>query len=277
MNFKLTKITEKFISIMKNTDGILGAWHFGSVSRKMSDEYSDADIVLLVNEGDFNNVAENLEAVLSKVCDKILLCWGEAFNGEEIVNNGYLLASEGEILQFDVFLLNSGRIDDFMCKIHYTDLSQSNIIFDINENVLSLCKSCPHGSLWSDDIKRLTQTYTYHFYMTAKYLIRKDYFKLNRVMRTLFDTHASLLLTLYDAIRWGGIENKLHFIPKDKQEHLKKYSCTEDFSLNRNNLLKSAEWFEQDAAEAVMKQSEDINADNFGSVKNYWIKQTSPS
>lgn len=113
--------------------------------------------------------------------------------------------------------------------------------------------------------------------MTAKYLIRKDYFKLNRVMRILFDTHASLLLTLYDAISWGGIENKLHFIPKEKQEHLKKYSCTEDFSLNRNNLLQSAEWFEQDAAEAVMKQSEDINADNFGSVKNYWIKQTSPS
>lgn len=272
MNQKLTEILSDFTDIMKSTDGILGAWNFGSASRGMSDEYSDADIVFLVEGGKFKETENSLEALLSRACDRVMLCREEGFNGEAIVNNGYLLCKGDEVFQFDVFLLNKDRIDDYMCRLHYTDLSEKDIVFDVNDDVKSLCESCPKGSRWNDDIKYLEKTYLYHFYMTTKYLIRKDYFKLNHVMRILFDTHASLLLTGYDAINWGGAENKLNFIPSEKQEHLKNYYCTEDFCVNKENLLKSAEWFKQDISDAFLKEGACYNTDNWSLVKGHWDK-----
>ena len=69
-------------------------------------------------------------------------------------------------------------------------------------------------------MERLITTYLYHFHMTAKYLIRQDYFKLNHVMRTLYDTHF----------------------------------CIDDFSINRKNLLKSMEWFEEEFLHSQVEQ-----------------------
>ncbi|MBD5492799.1 MAG: hypothetical protein HDR12_00045 [Lachnospiraceae bacterium] len=93
-------------------------------------------------------------------------------------------------------------------------------------------------------------------------------------MRTLYDTHVSLLLTAYDVINWGGAENKLHFLSADKQEHLKKYFCTDDFSLNKNNLLKSIEWFEKDISDVLEKKSQKYSTKNIDAVKEYWEECT---
>ncbi|MBD5103978.1 MAG: hypothetical protein HDT47_03835, partial [Ruminococcaceae bacterium] len=82
MNQKLMEILNDFTDIMKSTDGTLGAWNFGSASRGMADEYSDADIVFLVEGGKFKETENSLEALLSRACDKVMLCWEEGFNGE---------------------------------------------------------------------------------------------------------------------------------------------------------------------------------------------------
>lgn len=110
--------------------------------------------------------------------------------------------------------------------------------------------------------------------MTAKYLIRQDYFKLNHVMRILYDTHVSILLTAYDAINWGGAENKLSFLSADKQEHLKKYFCIDDFSINRKNLLKSIEWFEKDINGILENKKMNYDIKNIFAVKEYWVECT---
>ena len=275
MNKNLLSILNSFVNIMKTTEGVLGAWNFGSALHGMSDEYSDVDIVFLIDGNMFKKTEHALSKLLSQVCDDILLCWEEDFNCNAIINNGYLLKKSAQIFQFDVFLLNKDFIEDFMCRIHYTDLSEKDIIFDTDNHVKNLCANCPHGDLWNDNIERLITTYLYHFHMTAKYLIRQDYFKLNHVMRTLYDTHVSLLLTAYDVINWGGAENKLHFLSADKQEHLKKYFCTDDFSLNKNNLLQSMEWFEKDISDVLEKKSQKYNTENIDAVKEYWKECTS--
>lgn len=271
MNKDLLTITNNFASVMKSCNGVLGAWNFGSVLYGMSDEYSDADIVFLLENRNFKKIKEDLTRLLLKVCDSILLCFKESFNSDAIINNGYLIKKNNDIFQFDIFLLNNGMLDDFMCKIHYAGLSAENIIFDTDNNVLKLCNNNPDGSLWNDNICCLAETYLYHFYMTYKYLARQDYFKLNHIMRTLYDIHVSLLLTGYDQIKWGGAENKLHFIPVCKQEHLKKYYCTEDFQHNKNNLLQSFIWFEEDIKDVSAKKGQDYNAENIDIIKNFWM------
>lgn len=274
MNTNLLKIFNEFVDVMKMTEGVSGAWNFGSATHGMSDEYSDIDIVFLIEENRFKEMEFELSAILSKLCDEIILCWEEDFNSNAIINNGYLLKKNNQIFQFDVFLLNKSYIEDFMCKVHYTDLKEKDIIFDVDNQVKKLCEDCPHGSLWNSNMERLITTYLYHFHMTAKYLIRQDYFKLNHVMRTLYDTHTSLLLTAYDVMNWGGAENKLNFISADKQEHLKKYFCIDDFSINRKNLLKSMEWFEEDIREIFENREIKYDFKNIFSIKEYWVECT---
>lgn len=134
-----------------------------------------------------------------------------------------------------------------MCRLHYMDLKEENVIFDKEGLVQELVLAGLKGNYWSDDIVRLEQTFWYHANMTSKYLKRKDYFKLRNVINTLFETHLSMLLTGYDKITWGGSANKLRYIPKEKQEHLKLYYCLEDFEQVKVNLIKCMNEFQMDA------------------------------
>ncbi|HBI59925.1 MAG TPA: hypothetical protein DDY31_01725, partial [Lachnospiraceae bacterium] len=68
----------------------------------MSDEYSDVDIVFLIEENKFKEMELELPVILSKMCDEIVLCWEEDFNNNAIINNGYLLKKNSQIFQFDV-------------------------------------------------------------------------------------------------------------------------------------------------------------------------------
>lgn len=246
MNHTLESILEDVLHIAKETEYILGAWYFGSIKHKLADEHSDVDLVFLVKGDAFRKMEKQVPVILEKVCDQVLLCFEEDFNGDAIVNNGYLLRRDGQIVQFDVFLLNEDKLDDFMCRMHYADLLEDDIVFDRNGEVKKLCGQVSDGAFWGGDVQHLAQSYWYHFYMTAKYLLRQDYFKLHQVANTLYELHASLLLTAYDKITWGGMANKLHFIPEEKQTHLKKYSCTEDFARNRESLCQAAQWFLED-------------------------------
>lgn len=273
MNQILNNIFNSFVDSVKGNDAVLGAWYFGSLAHGNSDEYSDIDIVLLIDGRQFMSFESAAEDCLEQSSDKILLCWPEEFNGEAIINNGYLIEKDGKVFQFDIFLLNSFLIDDFMCRIHYAELKESDVIFDKDDNVKKLIENAPKGDFWRDDIRRLASTYWYHVHMTAKYLLRQDYFKLSHVIRTLFDTHASLLLTRYDKISWGGVENKLHNLPQEKQKHLKKYYCTEDFVLVRDNLLKEMKWFAADLSELYSKDH--IESDNIeDKIISYWTSCT---
>ncbi|MCH5347779.1 MAG: hypothetical protein J1E40_00520 [Oscillospiraceae bacterium] len=255
MDQALKNIFDKFIEKTKSMDEVLGAWNFGSEMHGKADEYSDVDVVLLVDGTAFHQMEHTVDNVLSEICDDVLLRWEEEFNGEAIINNGYILKNNGMLFQFDVFLINNDMIDDFMCRIHYTDLTEKDIIFDKMGDVKRLADDPPKGGLWSDDIDRLQRTYWYHLNMAAKYLLRNDFFKLEGIFRTLYDTHASLLLSAYDSITWGGAASKLKYIPAEKQGHLKKYYCTEDFGLDRDNLILSAELFEKDLSEILAEKN----------------------
>lgn len=245
----LNKIRNKFIEKIKESEYVLGTWNFGSETYGLSDAYSDVDIILLVDGRYFDEFSSSLDEYMKQICDKVLLCWPEGFNCAKIINNGYLLVSKNNIYQFDVVLLNSEKLSYFMCRLFYSELKEKDVYFDKKGLVKELIESDTTGSPWSDDIKRLDKTYWFYAYMTIKYLKREDYFKLKSTLQTMFETHSSMLLTGYDTTNWGGRENKLHFIPKEKQTHLKKYDCSEDFSKIKENLIESMKQFQMDAKE----------------------------
>jgi len=171
-----TRNDRELMEQAKQMDSVLGAWNFGSETHNLSDDYSDVDIVLLVDGKQFDRFPFYLERCLENISAKIILCWPERFNSGAIINNGYLLLSGSNIFQFDVFLLNAERLDDHMCRLHYTGLQKADIIFDKTGMVHELMELRLTGNLWNDDVLYLEKTYWYHANMTGKYLKRKDYF-----------------------------------------------------------------------------------------------------
>lgn len=65
MNKELLAIFNDFIGIMKRSEGILGAWNFGSAMHGLTDEYSDVDVVLLVEGDYFKSTEQGLNALLA--------------------------------------------------------------------------------------------------------------------------------------------------------------------------------------------------------------------
>ncbi len=269
---ELLDVNNQFLKNMKEQNAVLGAWHFGSVSRNTSDELSDIDIVFLIDEKYFHSTDEKLDIMLDEACDEIVLRWAEGFNDEAIKNYGYLIRHNGQLFQYDVFLLNQGKIDDFMCQIHYTELKKSDVIFDKDNNVKALIERAVKGTPWQADRHYLITTYWFHVQMSAKYLLRKDYFKLEAVLRILMDTHTSLLLSVFDKTTWGGSANKLHFIPLEQQKHLMLYGCSCDFKAVRENLLKEFQWFYDDAD--LLESERKYNHRLANTVIKYWRDKT---
>lgn len=271
MNTILEEMKLDFVKQIKKDNAVLGAWNFGSETHGLCDEYSDVDIVLLVEGISFHKFSEELDTYLKNISDEVLTCWPEGFNSDAIINNGYLLSKNGSVFQFDVFLINSDKVDDFMCRLHYTDLKESDIIFDKNDAVKKLVQLNIKGSCWNDDIEHLEKTYWYHAFMTVKYIKRKDYFKLNNVLRTLYDTHISMLLCGYDEVTWGGTANKLHFIPQDKQKHLMGYYCSENFDEVAENVLQSMNAFQADSKEIHSLKNINYSEALSNSVIKNWV------
>lgn len=271
---ELINANKEIISIMKSQNGVLGSWYFGSISHEMSDEYSDIDIVFLIDNNVFEDISRNLTKIIAPAIDKVILCWGECFNNEKIKNYDLLLMSNEQIFQYDIFFLNKEYIDDFMCKLHYSNLRDKNVVFDLHGEVKKLVENSPSGSLWSEDVDRLIETYWLHIQMSVKYFLRKDFFKLEAVLRILMDTHISLLLTGLDKIKWGGSASKLHFIDEEKQKHLMRYGCTENFRYVRDNLLQSILWFEEDVEEVGSPENRQHSYEIEKFIKPYWIKNT---
>lgn len=272
MTKELKGTFEKFIEIMKQEEGISGAWNLGSVTHELADEYSDINIVFLVKAEAFEQVDEKMKDYLKMACDDVVLCWPESFNSDAIINNGYLLKQGQQLMQLDIFLINEDKLDDYMCRIHYTDLKMEYVVFDREGQVRKLIEKSPKGKTWNSDLKALNTTYWYHINMSIKYLKRKDFFKLHYLMRTLMDTHVALLLNGYDQIAWGNMANKLNFLPEEKQQHIMEYNCSCDFSENVSTLWRLMNWFAEDYNEVC--EIKGVKADNriAEMVEEFWIE-----
>lgn len=268
----LQQFNKDMIELMKKTPGVLGAWEFGSGMHHTRDQYSDIDIVFLLQSSDYDMVSQQLPDMLETICDHVLIFWPEEFNGASLKNYDCLLERDGQILQYDIFLLNDAALEDGLCKIHYADLKRENIYFDTEGKVAALINENRIHQTWSDDIFHLIDTYWLHIHMTTKYFLRQDYFKLEGVLRLLMDTHTSLLLTAYDRITWGGTANKLHYLPKEKQKHLQYYYCDTDLDKTAENLYQSMLWFEEDIMELDMEEAVCQNQKISEKIRTNWEK-----
>lgn len=267
---ELLATNEKFITKIQEDSNMLGAWYFGSLAHGNSDKYSDIDIVFLITETGFNKAEKNICKLLSQCCDEIILMWEENFNSQAIKNYDFLLSVNDKIFQYDIFLLNSGKIDDFMCQMHYTGLKPEDIVFEKEHFVSGLIHAAPAGSTWNGDYKCIIDTYWLHIHMSKKYFARKDFFKLEGILRILMDSHVSLLLTAYDNLTWGSTANKLYYLDSEKKKHLMKYGCIEDWQEMKKNLETEIQWFCTDVKEICTPEYKKYNNSLSTKIMKLW-------
>jgi predicted nucleotidyltransferase len=254
MNQVLLQAFYEVVDELKKDSRCLGGWHFGSIARGLDDEYSDVDPIFVIDGDHFEEFNGDLKGIFSKMFDEVITFWPESFNNDEIKNYGIDIRIKGKIYQFDIFLLNSKKLDGWWCKIHYTDAKLKDVIFDRTGSIHQLLSNAPKGEIPERDLLYIIETYWQHVHMILKYFHRKDYFKVLKVIDVLMKSHVELLLAEYDKISWGGWESKVKYVPHEKQEHLKKYFASNDLELMKLNVRESIGYFSADAKEICMNK-----------------------
>ena len=157
-----------------------------------------------------------------------------------------------------------------MCQIHYTDLKPQDIVFEKEHYVSDLISAAPKGETWSGNYRRIIDTYWLHIHMSKKYFARKDFFKLEGILRILMDNHIALLLTAYDTLTWGGEANRLHYLKQEKQEHLMKYGCTGNWPQMKEHLAQAMQWFYEDVQDVCDEQDKTYNERLGTEIMRFW-------
>lgn len=230
MHKDLELVFNRLIELLKVDERCKGGWHFGSVSRKEEDIYSDYDLVFLVAGKDFETFTDDASKILAKACDEVLLYWGESFNDEYFKNYCSLIRMNKNLHQFDLFFINTDYPDNWMSRLHSKGCTRDHIIFDKTGEVAEFLDKGFQTEKEVYDPIRIMDTYWFHTEMLIKYFKRKDFFKLVNVIHILYQTHVELLLSQYNALGWGSIESKIgHCVPDEKREHLKTYFAKPEF------------------------------------------------
>lgn len=252
MKKALEVMRERLVTLLKKDERVLGGWYFGSAARGLADVHADLDIVLVIAGQAFADFDSALSDKVQACCQQVLINWPESFNHDAIKNYAMDVLADGELCTVDVFLLNSHRLNDWWCRLHYTGTKQEDVFFDRDGSIAALIHTAPPGEIPYRDVSRLVDTYWHHVIMIQKYFLRRDYFKLIKNLQILFETHVELLLSAYDKIPWGGWDSKAKYIPAEKQGTLKQYFASCEMSVIYENLICCVQAFSRDAKEIFL-------------------------
>ena len=236
------------VDLLKRDSRCLGAWYYGSISRGLEDDFSDIDVVFLIDGNHFEGFSAVITDYVATSCDEVVNVWPESYNCDELKNFQHVIRLKDDLYMIDFFVLNSIKNDCWIARQHYMDLLPNQVIFDKSGAVKELIKRSPTGSKVNIDIPYVIKTYYTHLCMLKKYFLRCDYFKLRKNIDFLYNAHTELLLSQYDKIGWGDYCNKIkQCIPKNMQEHLKLYMTSPDIDIMKREILICAECFALDA------------------------------
>lgn len=180
-NTKQIKLLKKLIDKFSYDRDIRAIIVRGSISKGLSDQYSDIDIVLIVNSKKFKEFCENIPKKISAVTK---LLTREGWIDTNVPNFGglgyvFLVKYENSVIQLDTYLLPEDcakRIIEFNDKIivyQKGEINYSNNFQSKSRNrqkeISIIIKNCDEKFQAFLDI-------LLHFEMLSKYIARKDPF-----------------------------------------------------------------------------------------------------
>jgi predicted nucleotidyltransferase len=269
---------KNMIEAIKNDSRCTGAWHYGSVGRGQSDQYSDYDPVFLVPDRYFEEFSKDVRHFVGKACDEILISWAEDYNSEYFKNFCNLIRIKENLHQLDFFILNEDKTDNWWCRQHLKGCTRDNIIYDTDGRVGELLDKGLRTYNFNPDPLRCFDTYWFHVEMLIKYFKRGDLFKIIKNMDFLVQSHVNLLLAEYDTLDWGAWETKVKkCVPSDKQLHLLAYYTHPDLDSYKKAVVKGFEHFHRDAQAIFKNKGLHYKEHVATAVMDFFVRELSPS
>lgn len=261
MHQDLVKEFKAVVENVKKDPRCKGGWHYGSVSRGQSDQYSDYDPVFLVADKDFEAFARDVPKLLTSSCDELVIHWPENYNSDHFKNFCNVVRMGSNLHQHDFFILNADRTSEWWCRQHLKGCTRENIFFDRTGEVGDLLDRGLRTDNYIPGTTRAMDTYWFHVIMLIKYFKRRDIFKLIKNFDMIFHAHIDLLLSQYDTLDWGAWESKVKYcVPDDKQQHLLEYFTQADFASMEKAIRKCMVLFDADARDACNAKGIDYPA-----------------
>lgn len=178
---KQIQLLEELVTVFSNTDTIHSVVVRGSISKGLSDKYSDVDLLLITDNDDFINTVKGLPSILGK---HVNLITPNGWIDTNVPNFGgigyvYLVKYKGDIVQLDVYILpeeNSNKIWSFSDKI--VKFTQKSINYKETVDLSSHSYSAQLREI-VDDANSDFQIFfdiLLHFEMLSKYICRQNAF-----------------------------------------------------------------------------------------------------
>lgn len=245
MHELLRQVLNKTVDVFQNDERCLAAFHAGSVATADEDEFSDVDPGFIIHAEDFKQVDRELPTIFGSICQKIHLWWPERCNCDTYKNYAVLFEMDSVLLQYDVTIMTPPTTP--------IPLLSEQFIFD-KANLLRVVAE-PEPIHYSPERLRWTaEIFWVYAYITAKYLRRKDLFKLLYAQQELRDAHLEILRALNPIVEnfWWPLTIK-KVVPKEKVEDIALYFGNADVESIAKALPKELSTFSRDAKAACVK------------------------
>lgn len=253
MNPILKDAFDKTVSLFRDDPRVIAAYHSGSVGTEREDEYSDVDPVFLISPEDFMEFDRQLPALFEQEIAKPILWWPERWvwhpGASENINitRNYAIFFEmrGKLLQYDINIMAAPQ--ERQIKV-----SKGQFIFD-KANFLEVVSEQSAPELDERKLVWTIQMYWIYIYIHAKYIKRRDLFRLLYAQQELFHEHLVVLQYLESNNTqgwWPLIANK---VSDDKKGNLLKYFGQNDVDSIIEALKDQLPLFSNDARQACDK------------------------
>ena len=215
----------------------------GSGGRSADDEWSDADVLLVVRDEAFSSVRADIRGLMERLCGQIKI-WLPDGESDRCVNYAFLFEKDGEQFLMDHAVFCDSCISE-------SPYCEAGVIFFDRSGELTRADKRFMDRGTEVDIARLVDTYLVYTYLNGKYYRRKDTAKLLYIQNTLQGLHMKVLSVLYPGHKFSGWPaGDFHFLSDEHQKAILEYANAPNREEIARHIMSELNNFRNDAQAA---------------------------
>ena len=252
MNPVLKDAFDRTVSLFESDPRVVAAYHSGSVGTDREDDYSDVDPVFLIDPEYFMEFDRQLPTLFGQEIARPILWWPERWvwqpGASENINipRNYAIFFEvcGKLLQYDINIMAAPQKRQIK-------VSKGQFIFD-KASFLEIVSQQPVPELDERKLVWTIQMYWIYVYIHAKYIKRRDLFKLLYAQQELFHEHLVVLQYLESNTTQGWWPLIASKVSNARKENLLRYFGQDDVDSITRALKDQLSLFSDDARQACV-------------------------
>jgi len=264
----------KIVQALRDDSRILSAYSGGTTNTETEDEYSDVDSFFVANDEGMESLRPDITRLIEQSFPRLLMlaCYPP---GAPADNFAYHFLFESDEIGIGKYDLRLTQASNPFLRGTYVETMRKQVIFDktgifgqqLDENQSRLPAYDPSA------LRLTVERYWQAVVMQAKFIMRRDPFKLEYVQNGLLQVHIEILRALCpDGMVWDWWARRIReFLPEERQRELLLYldglSDVDKVGAAAGPLMKQ---FDNDARRACRKWGVDYPQNLAAAVMSYF-------